>query len=72
MQLANPKKPLGPLVPIADAPIKDGELYGPCLLIPGRNRRWTIGEWDGTSWHDLDNGPLDPTHYLLLPPEEEE
>lgn len=70
--MANTKKPLGPLLPIADAPIKPGEVFGPCLLTPGRNRLWTIGEWDGTNWHDLDNGPVDPTHYLLLPSDDED
>jgi hypothetical protein len=56
------------LRPISEAPVKEDEPYGPCLLTPGRNGRdWVIGEWDGKGWHDLDNGPIEPTHYLLLP-----
>jgi len=58
---------LGSASPIAGAPVKDGEPSGPYLLTPGRNRKWAIGEWDGNGFHDLDNGPLNPTHYLLLP-----
>lgn len=57
------------LLSIADAPVRAGETFGPCLLTPGRDRKWSIGEWDGAGWHDLDNGPLEPTHYVLLPPD---
>jgi hypothetical protein len=54
--------------PIAQAPIKKGQYYGPCLLSPGINgEEWMIGESDGKSWFAASGEPAQPTHYLLLP-----
>lgn len=60
----------GALGPIEDAPVKNGEPYGPCLLTPGIDGSdWVIGEWDGDGWFNLDGDrALQPRLYWLLPP----
>lgn len=53
---------------IDTAPIKPGEPFGPCLLSPGINRRWTTGGWDGDGWFTDDGDvELQPRQYALLP-----
>jgi hypothetical protein len=55
--------------PIAQAPIKKGQYYGPCLLSPGINgEEWVVGECDGEGWFAVSGERVAPTHYLLLPP----
>jgi hypothetical protein len=55
------------LLPIAKAPVRHGEIFGPCLLTPGLDDVWTIGRWSEIGWYDDDGFPLKPTHYALLP-----
>jgi hypothetical protein len=64
------KSPLSPPQPIADAPVKPNESYGPCLVSPGVNGYdWALSEWDGQAWFTLDGDiRLTPRFYVLLPP----
>jgi len=63
---------LWPLHPISEAPIEEGEPFGPCLLSPGLDGEdYVIGMYDGRIWHSLDayTRRLEPTHYAgPLPP----
>jgi hypothetical protein len=53
--------------PISEAPVKDGEVFGPCLLGPGSHgEEWTIGGWDGNVWFDADGITIVPLVYLYL------
>ena len=54
------------LRPIADAPVKRGEVYGPCLLVVGEH--WTTGEYEGSGWWDFgeDEGWIEPRYFLFL------
>jgi hypothetical protein len=56
--------------PIADAPVKKGKPFGPCLLAPGIDGNdYAVGEWDGEDWFTLDGDRrLSPSFYELLPP----
>jgi hypothetical protein len=58
------------LLPIAAAPVKPGEYFGPCLLTPGLDDVWTVGRWNGDDWYE-GGLPIAPTHYALLPVGEE-
>jgi len=64
------KPSLGPLLPIAKAPTKPNEIYGPCLVSPGVNGSdWALSEWDGSDWFTLDGEcRLKPCFYIPLPP----
>ena len=55
--------------PIEKAPVKQGEIYGPCLVSPGANgREWDVAEFHRTGWFTLSGSrELHPTHYMPLP-----
>jgi hypothetical protein len=59
--------------PIADAPVKAGEKFGPCLLqLPDSEANfpdtpWEVGGWDGQDWAVLDGVVVHPTHWARLP-----
>jgi hypothetical protein len=55
------------LLPIASAPVKPGEYFGPCLLTPGVDNVWTTGRWNGDGWFSDEGFPLKPTAFALLP-----
>ena len=59
-----------PPLPIEQAPVKEGEHYGPCLLTPGLDGNdWVVGEWDGYGWFTLDGDrEIFPDGYWDLPP----
>ena len=46
------------LTPIAQAPVRAGCMFGPCVLDLGRQLR--IGYWDGERWHDRHDEPVAP------------
>jgi hypothetical protein len=53
---------------IETAPITQGQEFGPCLLSPGLNTKWTTGGWDGDKWFDEPSGlEIQPQRYMLLP-----
>lgn len=52
---------------IASAPITVGEPWGPCLLGPDLDGRWTVGEWDGESWCADTGFQISPRYYGELP-----
>ena len=57
--------------PIATAPVRAGEDFGPCVLAPGIDYDFTIGSWSGDAeaWFEQGSGEqLDPEHWRLLPP----
>jgi hypothetical protein len=56
------------LLPIAAAPVRhgEGEAFGNCLLQLD-NSEWVIGRWVEDGWFSDDGGPVQPTHYALLP-----
>lgn len=54
---------------IVDAPIKEGEFFGPCVIGPGNDSDWVIGYWNGFNWYGDDGFVLrEPRLYRLLPP----
>jgi hypothetical protein len=59
------------LAPIATAPIRVGEHFGPCLLY-GRTEgedeedRYGVGYWIGDEW-SVGGAVFTPTHFYLLP-----
>ena len=56
------------MAPIAYAPVKPGEEFGPCLLSPlDKHHEWTVGHWDGEHWYCDDGLRMKPTHFALLP-----
>ena len=62
--MTNPPLPHG-LHPISEAPVKQGEFYGPCLLVAEDG--WVYGEWDGDGWWDFsEDGYTEPRYFLLL------
>ncbi len=56
------------LAEIDSAPIKQGQPFGPCLLAPGIDGDWTVGEWDGEGWFSETGSKLAPLLWALLPP----
>jgi len=56
-----------PILPINTAPVDPGRSFGPVLLSPGADFKWTLGEWDGEGWFDLDGFALAPTLWGHLP-----
>lgn len=63
--------------PIATAPVKPGEYFGPVLLFEARAAQkgeveralhtgWTLGRWEGEGWGDLDMALISPTHWCPL------
>jgi hypothetical protein len=53
---------------IETAPIRPEQKFGPCLLSPGIDTKWTTGIWDGHGWFDEASGlKLQPKQYVLLP-----
>ena len=61
------------ILPISEAPIKNEQRYGECLVSPGLDGAdWVVGEWDGEGWYTTDalTRRLEPTHYMagVLPP----
>lgn len=53
--------------PIDAAPVREGEPWGPCLLAPGLDLPWTIGEWDGEAWCEAMGFRIKPRFYGELP-----
>ncbi len=56
--------------PISEAPIIDGQPFGPVNLFLRDGRGWiTGGWWPGEEWQD-DNGlPVQPVAFSYLPPD---
>lgn len=52
---------------IDSAPVTMGEPWGPCLLAPGIDSEWTIGEWDGECWCARSGFQITPLFYAELP-----
>lgn len=55
------------VLPIESAPIETGVSWGPCLLSPGLDLDWVIGEWDGEAWCSLSGFVIAPLYYGELP-----
>jgi hypothetical protein len=55
------------LSPIENAPVKQGEIFGPCLLGPGNNSDWVTGWWNGHGWFADDGTLVRPRWWALLP-----
>lgn len=54
---------------IVDAPVRDGEVFGPCLIGPGNASDWIVGYWNGFNWYGDDGFALrEPRLYRLLEP----
>jgi hypothetical protein len=53
--------------PIEDAPIKPGEIFGPCVLAPAGDDLWTVGQWNGAGWFGTDGLPRTPKIWAKLP-----
>jgi hypothetical protein len=56
------------LAEIDSAPATPGQSFGPCLLAPGIDGDWTVGEWDGEAWFSDAGSKLAPLFWALLPP----
>jgi hypothetical protein len=56
------------LAEIRTAPVKLAQSFGPCLLAPGIDGDWTVGEWDGEAWFSDTGSKLVPLLWALLPP----
>ena len=56
------------LRPIEEAPIEQGETFGPCLLGPGNDSDWVTGWWNGKAWYGDDGIVVFPTEFGALPP----
>lgn len=54
--------------PIEDAPIRQGEKFGPCVLWPGPNGQECVtGEFDGYDWFTLTlSTRINPRFYASL------
>jgi hypothetical protein len=52
---------------IEAAPVRHGRPWGPCLLAPGIDGEWTIGEWDGEAWCARSGFRISPVLYGELP-----
>lgn len=52
---------------IETAPVTVGVPWGPCLLAPGIDGEWTIGEWDGEGWFARSGFRIAPAYYGELP-----
>jgi len=57
--------------PIAEAPIRDGEGFGPVLLFvrDGRLVGWVVGRWNGYEWCDEEGLTIAPIAFSPLPPD---
>lgn len=55
--------------PIASAPVRTGNAYGPCLLWPSATGtpRWVIGRWYGEGWCDDEGWVYAPKYFAPLP-----
>jgi hypothetical protein len=53
--------------PIDSAPVTPGKFWGPCLLAPGIDLAWAVGEWDGESWCTDTGFRIDPRFFAALP-----
>ena len=52
---------------IEAAPVASSISFGPCLLSPGIDWTWTIGQWDGEGWYSMDGFPMEPQYWASLP-----
>jgi hypothetical protein len=52
-------------LPISEAPLPNGEVYGPCPVSPGPNGEdWVMSERDEVSkWYTLSGRPLNPDYF---------
>lgn len=55
------------LYQIENAPVDAGTPWGPCLLAPGPDGGWTVGEWDGEAWCSATGFLITPEYYAQLP-----
>lgn len=58
------------LAEISEAPVRQGEEYGPCLLGHDEDPHyeWSLGRWNGEGWFDSDGARLRPVVWCRLPP----
>lgn len=54
-----------PLLPVAHAPVRGGQEFGPCILDVGEC--WLMGYWNGEGWYAYDGDPVAPYRYGLMP-----
>jgi hypothetical protein len=52
--------------PIAEAAVREGHDFGPCIL--DVDSEWITGYWNGEGWYSLEGDPVQPSRFGLLPP----
>lgn len=53
--------------PISEAPVKNGEVFGPCILGPHSHESGvTVGYFNGEYWIDYDGFRFEPLVFILL------
>ena len=63
-----PEKQPNGFRPIEEAPIRDGEPWGPAVIFPSETGWFAFAEWDGQTFFNKVSGELvQPEGYLELP-----